>query len=99
FGLVEAAGRRKIQAVAQRQRAREEDAEGLRIRVHPRERVADEDAARHRAPRRVEGTELRARIEPDVALVVREPGDELSSTAADVRRPARLQTEAEPVLL
>src|SRR5690606_22510404 len=53
----------------------------------------------HREPRRVEGAELGARIEPDVALVVRQTGDKLPLTAADVRGPARLQAEAEPVLL
>ena len=51
-------------------------------RLERDERVADEDAARHGKPRRVERAELRARAELDVALVVREADRELILAAA-----------------
>src|SRR5690606_5326746 len=68
-------------------------------RVHPRERVADEHAARHREPALIERAELRARVEADLALVVRETRDEQGRAPAHVRRPARLQPETGAVLL
>ena len=68
-------------------------------RLERDECVADEDAARHGQACRVECAELRARAELDVALVVREADRELVFAAAEIAREARLQIEADALLL
>ncbi len=63
------------------------------------ERFADECAAADRLPRRVERTELRARGELDVAVVVRRADREVIVAARERAGEVRLQREAAAVLI